>query len=115
MVSRLTSSYIVEARKLLTSTKYILRILKRDQKEVNIVLMGTKLDQEEERFDLRNIVGVEVGLGDREQFTLVRRDGNRMTLYTQERNRLITEIAIERENLSYKIWQSISGDARGEI
>ena len=30
MISRLTSSYIVEARKLLTSTKYILRLLKRD-------------------------------------------------------------------------------------
>ena len=35
-ISRLTSSYMVEIRKLLTSTKYILRIVKRDQREVNI-------------------------------------------------------------------------------
>ena len=66
MVSRLTASYIVEARKLLTSTKYILRIIKRDQREVYLVLMSTKMDTENERFDLRSIIGVEVGLNDKE-------------------------------------------------
>ena len=66
--------------------------------------MSTKMDFVQEQIDMRNINGVEVGLNDKEQFTLVMKDGTRTTLYTQERNRLLTEIAIERENLAYKAW-----------
>ena len=73
---------MVEIRKLLTSAKYILRIVKRDLREVHIQLMSTKMDFVHDQMDLRNVVGVEVGLNDKEQFTIVMRDGTRTALYT---------------------------------
>ena len=42
--SRLTSSYIVEMRSFLTSTKYILKFVRHDANDVHILLLSTKMD-----------------------------------------------------------------------
>ena len=53
--SRLTSSYIVEMRSFLTSTKYILKIVQRDSNDVHILLLSTKMDFTHEDIELRNV------------------------------------------------------------
>lgn len=58
---------------------------------------------------------MEVIPNDKCQFAIVMRDGERIALHTQERNRLLTEIAIERENLVVKSWEEVSPDAHNEI
>jgi hypothetical protein len=42
---------------------------------------------------------------DEEQFTIVTRDNDQITLYSKERERLLTEIQIERESIPKEVWQ----------
>ena len=58
---------------------------------------------------------MEVVPNDKQQFAIVMRDGERIALHTQERNRLLTEIAIERERLVVRSWEGVSQESYAEI
>ena len=52
---------------------------------------------------------------DEEQFTIVTRDNDQITLYSKERERLLTDIQIERESIPKEVWQHYNLIAEREI
>ena len=66
------------------------------------------MDFTHEDINLRNVAQIEVIPNDKYQFAIVMRDGERIALHTQERNRLLTEIAMERESLVVNSWEGVS-------
>jgi len=54
-------------------------------------------------------------INDKEQFTIVTRDNEEITFYSKERERLLTEIQIERESIPKEVWQHYNLNADKEI
>ena len=44
-------------------------------------------------------------INDKEKFTIVTRDNEEITFYSKERERLLTEIQLERESILKEVWQ----------
>lgn len=114
MASRLTGAYLCEQRSYFSSTKYVLYIKTDAQSQslssesvpvISIILESTRNQSDRRVLPLRAVKSARpIQEGDEtEKFSIITVADEELVLHSRERDRILTEIAIEKDRLPAEI------------